>query len=76
MKVADLKSILQQANVSFTAKLTKPDLIKKIMETPAAAALAGDNGNAEDDEVSLSRLYKRRRSESSDVVSPICLPST
>lgn len=35
MKVADLKGLLQQANVSFSAKLTKPDLIQKILETPA-----------------------------------------
>ncbi|CAG7850723.1 SubName: Full=Uncharacterized protein {ECO:0000313/EMBL:CCA68519.1} [Serendipita indica DSM 11827] len=50
MKVADLKSILQQANVSFDAKLTKPALIKKILETPEAlaAASAGEE-NADDD---------------------------
>lgn len=50
MKVADLKAILQQANVAFDSKLTKPGLIKKIMETPEAAALA--SGPDDDDVVS------------------------
>ena len=50
MKVADLKAILQQANVAFDAKLTKPALIKKILETPEAlsAASAGEE-NGDDD---------------------------
>jgi hypothetical protein len=51
MKVADLKAVLQQAGVSFSAKLTKSDLIKKIIETPAAVAVASgsENGPTEDD---------------------------
>lgn len=56
MKVADLKAVLQQAGVSFSAKLTKSDLIKKIIETPAAMAVASgseNGGHTEDDLVSL-----------------------
>ncbi len=55
MKVADLKAVLQQAGVAFSAKLTKSDLIKKIIETPAAATIASgpeNGGSTEDDLVS------------------------
>lgn len=53
MKVADLKAVLQQANVTFDSKLTKPALIKKIMETPEAAAIASapDEAVAADDDM-------------------------
>ena len=58
MKVADLKAVLQQAGVSFTAKLTKPDLIKKIIESPAAAAIASgsENGGPTEDDLVSSPL--------------------
>jgi hypothetical protein len=51
MKVADLKAVLQQANVAFDSKLTKPGLIKKIMETPEAAAVASAPEDPTDDDV-------------------------
>jgi hypothetical protein len=50
MKVADLKSVLQQANVAFDSKLTKPGLIKKIMETPAAAEIVSKPDDMADDD--------------------------
>lgn len=50
MKVADLKSVLSQAQVPFDAKLTKPALIKKILETPAAAALVDEPDAIGDDD--------------------------
>jgi len=56
MKVADLKVILQTANVPFDSKLTKQALIKKVLETPAALAVASspeDNAEADDDLVRL-----------------------
>lgn len=57
MKVAELRSVLVQANVPFDAKLTKPALIKKILETPAAITVAeapDDSAGADDDLVSLA----------------------
>ncbi|PVF94586.1 hypothetical protein CPB86DRAFT_788895 [Serendipita vermifera] len=52
MKVADLKSVLQQANVAFDSKLTKPALIKKIMETPTAAEIVSKpDAMADDDDM-------------------------
>ncbi|KIM23035.1 hypothetical protein M408DRAFT_328236 [Serendipita vermifera MAFF 305830] len=52
MKVAELRNVLVQAGVAFDSKLTKPALIKKIMETPAAvaAASAPDDGAGIDDD--------------------------
>ncbi|KAG9037034.1 hypothetical protein FS842_003384 [Serendipita sp. 407] len=51
MKVADLKAVLQQANVAFDSKLTKPALIKKIMETPEASSIVSTDGNGADDDL-------------------------
>jgi hypothetical protein len=56
MKVVDLRAILQNGNVPFDSKLTKPGLIKKILETPSAVAVASapeDSAGADDDLVSL-----------------------
>ena len=78
MKVADLKAILQQANVAFDAKLTKPALIKKIMETPEALSAAGEE-NGDDDLVrrrtvtSCCRLTYVSTARSSSSVSQRCL---
>ncbi len=57
MKVAELRNVLVQANVAFDSKLTKPALIKKILETPAAVTVASapdDGAGADDDLVSLA----------------------
>jgi hypothetical protein len=58
MKVADLKAVLQQASVSFSAKLTKSDLIKKIIESPAAVAIVSgsENGGPTEDDLVSSLL--------------------
>jgi hypothetical protein len=63
MKVVDLKTILQNANVPFDSKLTKPALIKKILETPSAVAVASapeDSAGADDDLVSLALVCMPR----------------
>lgn len=38
LKVPQLKELLQKCSVSFGAKATKADLVKKVLETPAALA--------------------------------------
>lgn len=61
--MVDLRAILQNANVAFDSKLTKPALIKKILETPSAVAAASapeDSAVADDDLVSLALVCKPR----------------
>ena len=48
LKVPQLKELLQKCSVSFGAKATKADLVKKVLETPAALAeLTGSKDDAE-----------------------------
>ena len=61
LKVAELKEILNKASVPFDARTQKAGLIKKILESPTALAIAsGDAGaeTAEDDLVSMSRTFR------------------